>query len=278
MFEPESIVPKKPRVLATQSRRPAPYDPKQRRLMLVALALLLVALGLVLYRNRDFWFPDTQEADSDQPVESSPKTAAPDQAASTAAKAAAPVVKPKHHLPKNTKPETKDSNSATAAPPASANTTRTVLPPLEVEVIAGDTHRTVQPGTNSVHVELQPGVPPQAQSQAGGNLSETAANLTSNAAERVQMSADTAEVVSHPVKPGYPLLARQMKVQGSVILRALIGKDGAIQDLHVVSGPTILASAAQDAVRQWRFKPHYQGNEAVETQAKITVNFTISTN
>ena len=52
----------------------------------------------------------------------------------------------------------------------------------------------------------------------------------------------------------------------------------AIQDLHVVSGPPILASAAQEAVRQWRFRPHFQGAEAVETQAKITVNFTISTN
>jgi protein TonB len=80
------------------------------------------------------------------------------------------------------------------------------------------------------------------------------------------------------VKPSYPLLARQMKVQGSVILQALIGKDGIIQNLRVVSGPRILASAAEDAVRQWHFKPHLEGREAVETQAKITVNFTISTN
>ena len=76
----------------------------------------------------------------------------------------------------------------------------------------------------------------------------------------------------------YPLLARQMKVQGSVILQALIGKDGVIQNLRVMSGPQILASAAEDAVRQWHFRPHLQGTEAVETQAKITVNFTISTN
>jgi protein TonB len=69
-----------------------------------------------------------------------------------------------------------------------------------------------------------------------------------------------------------------MKVQGSVILQALIGKDGVIQNLRVVSGPHILAGAAQDAVRQWHFKPHFEGSEAVETQAKITVNFTISTN
>ena len=92
------------------------------------------------------------------------------------------------------------------------------------------------------------------------------------------MTADTAEVVSRPVKPDYPLLARQMKVQGSVILQALIGRDGLIQDLHVLSGPPILASAAQEAVKQWHFKPHYQGAQAVETQARITVNFTISTN
>ena len=84
------------------------------------------------------------------------------------------------------------------------------------------------------------------------------------------------------LKPGDAIvereLARQMKVQGSVILQALIGKDGIIQNLHVISGPQILASAAEDAVRQWHFRPHLQGTEAVETQAKITVNFTISTN
>ena len=92
------------------------------------------------------------------------------------------------------------------------------------------------------------------------------------------MSADTSEIVSRPVSPGYPLLARQMKVQGSVILQALIGRDGLIQDLRVLSGPPILANAAEEAVKQWHFKPHYLGADAVETQAKITVNFTISTN
>jgi TonB family protein len=240
--------------------------------MQIALALLLVALGSILYRNRDFWFPDTQEAESDQPAETSPAMAAPAQPAPVVAKA--PALKPKRLTASNTKLETKDSNPAAPSTAPATTTTRTVLPPLEVEVVAGDTHRTVRPGSNSIRVELQPGVPPQPASEA----SETAANVTSNAAERVQMSADTAEVVTHPVKPGYPLLARQMKVQGSVILRALISKDGAIQDLHVLSGPAILASAAQDAVRQWRFRPHFLGNEAVETQARITVNFTISTN
>ena len=153
------------------------------------------------------------------------------------------------------------------------------MPPLEVEVVAGDTHRTIRPGSTSVRVDLQPGAPPQSVTDAGAaGDTETAANVTSNAAERMQMSASTSDIVASPVRPNYPLLARQMKVQGSVILQAMIGRDGVIQNLRVVSGPHILASAAQDAVRQWHFKPHFQGSEAVETQAKITVNFTISTN
>ena len=92
------------------------------------------------------------------------------------------------------------------------------------------------------------------------------------------MSSDTSAIVTRSVQPAYPLLARQMKVQGSVILQALISKEGTIQSLHLLRGPSILASAAEDAVRQWHFKPHYQGSDPVETQAKITVNFTISTN
>jgi len=66
-------------------------------------------------------------------------------------------------------------------------------------------------------------------------------------------------------------------VQGSVVLQALIGKEGTIQDLQVLSGPQILSSAAREAVMQWRFKPYLQSGQAIETEAKITVNFTIST-
>jgi protein TonB len=94
---------------------------------------------------------------------------------------------------------------------------------------------------------------------------------------RVRISAEALQVLSHPVDPNYPLLAREMKVQGSVILDALIGRDGSIQALKIVSGPTILATAAMEAVRQWRFKPYLQAGQAVETEARITVNFTIST-
>jgi len=92
------------------------------------------------------------------------------------------------------------------------------------------------------------------------------------------MSTGTRQALTRPVRPEYPLLARQMKVQGAVLLSALIGKDGGIQNLQVLSGPAILADAAREAVRQWRFKPYFQNGQPVETQAKITVDFTIHAN
>jgi TonB family protein len=296
----QPLTPKSARfVVPGSSGGRTPSDPKQRQLMLAALALLMVALCFVLYRDRDFWFPDGQEAQLDEPTVTAPAAAAPATPEPTVSapvastSVPAPVAPVKHHTSARAHANTgvverePIASPAEADPPPAVVTNRTVLPPLNVEVVAGDKHRTIRPGTNSVRVDLEPGAKPQTTTQpttevpasaATTDASETAATVTSSAAERVQMSADTEEVVSHPVKPGYPTLARQMKVQGSVILRALIGKDGIIQDLQLVSGPRILAAAAEDAVRQWHFKPHYVDSEAVETQAKITVNFTISTN
>jgi TonB family protein len=155
-------------------------------------------------------------------------------------------------------------------------TSRAVLPPLEVEVVAGDEHRTIQSGTSSVKVDLQaraPFTPAQASSTQPPSDSPGVADATG----RVRINPGAAELLSRPVEPNYPLLAKQMKVQGAVVLEALIGRDGNIQDLHVLSGPTILSAAAREAVKQWRFKPYLQSGNAVETEARITVNFTIST-
>jgi protein TonB len=322
-FATQTLTPKPENLLVSGSRARSPEDFGQRRLMLAALGLLLVALSFVFYRDRDFWFPEGQEAELTAPRETAPVAAVPTTtgvslSSSVSASASAPVASASVSIPAtvaNSRPRVPSSTSvgstsaaparraaaalvapAVSEPPPAVVSNRTVLPPLEVEVVAGDNHKTVRPGTSSVRVDLQPGTRPQRMAQPATRTpeepstqiitdatptsdgSETAASVTSNAAERVQMSADTAEVVAHPVSPGYPMLARQMKVQGSVILRALISKDGRIQDLHLLSGPHILAAAAQDAVRQWRFKPHYVDDQAVETQAKITVNFTISTN
>jgi len=247
-------------------------EQKQRRQMLIALALLLVALILVLVKDREFWFPSEPVAQSEsEPVEEASPDQKPPQAEAATAATPAPVarVKAKPHTP----PPAEPSPAPALAPVV---TSRAVLPPLEVEVVAGDEHRTIQPGTASVKVDLQaraPFAPTQAASAQPSSDSTGVADATG----RVRINPGAAELLSRPVEPNYPLLAKQMKVQGAVVLEALIGRDGNIQDLHVLSGPTILSAAAREAVKQWRFKPYLQSGNAVETEARITVNFTIST-
>ena len=89
------------------------------------------------------------------------------------------------------------------------------------------------------------------------------------------MSTDTRQALTRPVRPQYPLLARQMKVQGAVVLSVFIDKDGSIENLQVDSGPAILADAARAAVTQWRFKPYLQNGVPVPTQARVVVEFSI---
>jgi len=80
----------------------------------------------------------------------------------------------------------------------------------------------------------------------------------------------------HRVQPQYPTLARQARVQGVVVLRAVITREGKIANLQVVSGHPLLVQSAMDAVLQWRYRPYYLNNEPVEVETQVTVNFTLS--
>lgn len=77
--------------------------------------------------------------------------------------------------------------------------------------------------------------------------------------------------------PAYPLLALQKNLQGTVVLQAVIGKDGSVKNVQLLSGAPILASAVLDAVRTWRYKPYVQNGQPVEVETQITVDFTITT-
>ena len=80
----------------------------------------------------------------------------------------------------------------------------------------------------------------------------------------------------NPVQPVYPALARQARVQGAVLLQAVISRQGTIENLQVLGGPPLLVKSALDAVRQWRYRPYILNGEAVEVETRITVNFTLS--
>ena len=76
--------------------------------------------------------------------------------------------------------------------------------------------------------------------------------------------------------PEYPVLARQARVSGVVELVGIIGVDGIIRQLKVISGHPLLVKAAVDAVTQWRYQPTLLSNEPVEVIAPIRVTFTLS--
>ncbi len=64
-------------------------------------------------------------------------------------------------------------------------------------------------------------------------------------------------------------------IQGAVVLRAIIGKDGEVHDLTPLSGPPELVQSAMGAVRQWRYRPYYLKGEPVEVDTQITVNYVL---
>jgi protein TonB len=78
------------------------------------------------------------------------------------------------------------------------------------------------------------------------------------------------------VQPVYPPMARTARIQGPVVLRAIISKSGAIENLQVVSGHPMLVKSAIEAVSQWRYRPYILNDEPVEVETQVTVNFLLS--
>ena len=243
-------------------------DQRQRRRMVIALLLLLVALGLVLVKDRDFWFPTSDFTESEAVDDGSPSDAASDTPTAAANIPATPSLPASR---KRTRPPIAAPAKSTVSEAFASPVTppvRVARPPLRVEVVAGDRHQMLRPGSPSIGVELQNGASGRAASEPVQAGTEVASASVSTPVQYPPTSA---------VRPEYPLLARQMKVQGAVELLGQIGKDGGVQTLQVVGGPAILADAAREAVKQWRFKPYLQNGQPVETQVPITVNFTIQT-
>ena len=246
----------------TKTRKAGTAYQNDRSRMFVALAVLLVALVVLVVKDHDFWFGNSDAAAvEDNAPEWNPN-------AVVQPPAAAPAKNPVVIAVKSSAEPAKQPVIATGRTIARPVVTRpAVIPPLEVEVIAGDAHNTIHLGNSPVKIGTQPDSRSEARDAVVIQAPATAA------AERVQMSLAKATVPQSGWP--YPLLGRQMKVQGAVLLKALIGADGFIRDLQVLSGPAILATAAREAARQWQFKPYLQNGQPVETQANITVNFTI---
>ena len=96
--------------------------------------------------------------------------------------------------------------------------------------------------------------------------------------KRMRVASRVAEAnLIHDVPPQYPPEAGRARIEGTVVLMALIGTDGTVKDVRIESGLPILAQAAIDAVKQWRYKPYVINGEPVEVDSRITINFNLST-
>lgn len=83
-----------------------------------------------------------------------------------------------------------------------------------------------------------------------------------------------ASLIRQPM-PIYPQIAKTAHISGTIVLHAIIGADGTVQDLQYISGPPLLMRAAMDAVRQWRYKPTMLNNEPTAVDTTVSVVFTL---
>lgn len=112
----------------------------------------------------------------------------------------------------------------------------------------------------------------------GGIISSTPVAVPKVAApQRVRVSQGVSQgLLVKKVQPTYPPLARQARIQGTVVLQAEISKDGTIENLRLISGHPMLAPAAIEAVKQWRYRPYMLNGEPVAVETTVMVNFTLS--
>jgi periplasmic protein TonB len=105
----------------------------------------------------------------------------------------------------------------------------------------------------------------------------TAPVLAPAAPRKIHVAPHVAEGnLVHDVTPQYPPEAGRNRIQGNVVLQAVIGKDGTVRDVRVESGLPVLAQAAINAVKQWRYRPYMLNGEPVEVDTEITINFTLT--
>jgi periplasmic protein TonB len=153
--------------------------------------------------------------------------------------------------------------------------------PQKVEMIKEEEAPPPMPATGGVVGGVPGGIPGgQVGGVIGGIISSTA-NIAAvpklAAPQRIRISQGvTRGLLIHRVEPAYPPLARAARVQGEVVLTAIISTSGQIENLQLVSGHPMLVQEAINAVKQWRYKPYLLNGSPVEVETTITVIFSLS--
>src|ERR1700689_4778920 len=135
-------------------------------------------------------------------------------------------------------------------------------------------------GAGGVTGGVPGGVPGgQAGGVLGGIIGGTGAGLPPPpkvAPSRIRVGGNVAQAnLIHQVTPTYPAIAKTAHISGTILLHAIIGKDGTVQNLQYISGPPLLMQSAMDAVKQWRYKPTLLNGDPVDVDTTISVVFTL---
>jgi len=227
-----------------------------------------------------------------QPVTGTASDLAPAPASSAASVSAVPLATP-GHSDKSTVPPTSGTSSTPkpsssqgagvaadkTAGKASANSKS--APDEEVAPLMVK-NETPQPTPGPVADTPTPDAPDM--DVAGNNSSSAISGIVSSvpvtvpkpSAQMMKVSQGISQgLLVKKVDPVYPRQAMQSRIQGSVQLEAIIAKDGSISSVKVLSGDAVLAAAAVDAVRRWKYKPYFLDGQPIEIQTQITMNFTL---
>ena len=157
------------------------------------------------------------------------------------------------------------ATNATSSAPSSTPSAQASSTPADTATKTAAAMQTAKQDTTPSHanpslVAASASVPPTAASKPSSDLLEVPEDYAD-------------DQVVHRVHPSYPKQARARKLHGAVVLQAIINKQGKVDSLQLVSGDPLLAQAAADAVKQWRYKPYWHNGEASDFQTRITVDF-----
>ena len=240
-----------------------------RMLMAVAAVLVLVVVGAIMWRSHRNHLRTASVSASESKIpavtQSNPQNQVQDQPLT--------ATDPNAKLPVDKQAKPKDQ-SAAAKPPTPAGTEKpasnneVLQPPMTVAT--NEARKAEAPPVETAEPPLL-GFSNKAPSALTSSIQAAQPKLQ----QKVTVSSGVAQgLLVHQVTPRYPSQARQAHVVGTVILQALIAKDGTVRNLHAVSGPPMLTQAAVDAVKQWHYKPYYLDGQPVEAETQISVKFT----
>ncbi|MCU1311772.1 MAG: peptidoglycan-binding ATPase [Candidatus Angelobacter sp.] len=262
----------------------------------VAALVFVLLLGLLLYRHAPELekifakVPDKKVADNPAVTAT---TATPDQAPAPA-EPPKPAKRKSRVNPSAVVSRLDGSNAGITLPSIAVANSPDILPnvtlaqPISKQVPPAPVQAQPQsqPSTQSQNQEPATEPPPVNTADAGKDPTSAAAvigdvlSYTPNATVAASPAAKVSEIVpgklTQRVPPVYPEEAKRLGIEGIVYLNAVIGKDGNVKQVRATEGETRLASAAEAAVRKWKYTPYMLNGDPVEVETEITVNFKLS--